>query len=92
MLLCCGSAAINQSRFRTSDADAENEAPPSNRPKTSTPAEHQQDFSTHRRIIARFVGPYVIIEDVIMHGLNVDTTLDYDEENEEYVPFLCSFI
>ncbi|KAJ7807022.1 hypothetical protein B0H14DRAFT_3483604 [Mycena olivaceomarginata] len=70
-------------RLRTSDADAKNEAPPSNRPKTSTPAEYQQDFSTHGRIIARFVGPYVIIEEVIMHDLNVDKTLDYDEENED---------
>ncbi|KAJ7859355.1 hypothetical protein B0H14DRAFT_2577267 [Mycena olivaceomarginata] len=70
-------------RLRTSDADAKNEAPPSNRPKTSTPAEYQQDFSTHGRIIARFVGPYVIIEEVIMHDLNVDKTLDYDEENDE---------
>ncbi|KAJ7937749.1 hypothetical protein B0H13DRAFT_2302578 [Mycena leptocephala] len=70
-----------RNKVATNDSDAENDAPASNKPKTSTSAENQ-DFSSHGRIIGHFLGPYTVIEDVITHGLKVDTALEGDEHEE----------
>ncbi|KAF7334925.1 hypothetical protein MVEN_02242200 [Mycena venus] len=76
-------------RKRNADAstsDNENDAPASNRPKKSTPPEHEQDFASHGRIIMRFIGPYESIEEIIHHGLKVDTSL-LDDEMDESIQF-----
>ncbi|KAJ7692016.1 hypothetical protein B0H16DRAFT_1752117 [Mycena metata] len=64
-------------RRASSDSDVENDAPTSNKAKSSTVPE--QDFASHGRMIMRFLGPFENIEDIITHGLRVDTALVGDE-------------
>ncbi|KAF7362974.1 hypothetical protein MVEN_00649000 [Mycena venus] len=69
-----------------STSDNENDAPASNRPKKSTPPEHEQDFASHGCIIMHFIGPYESIKEIIHHGLKVDTSL-LDDKMDESIQF-----
>ncbi|KAJ7937671.1 hypothetical protein B0H13DRAFT_1852309 [Mycena leptocephala] len=83
------SCQSKQEQGPTNDSDAENDAPPQTSPrhrrrlriKTSPP-------TAHHRSLPR---PYTVIEDVITHGLKVDTALEGDEheEGQDESPLRC---
>ncbi|KAJ6583123.1 hypothetical protein DFH09DRAFT_1309359 [Mycena vulgaris] len=70
-------------RKASAGTDAEtvdSDAPPAQKAKTAP--EHEQDFTTHGRIIMRFIGPFENLEEIFIHGLKGDTALLGDEIEE----------